>query len=352
MRILAFERTAAGARRGPRRGELHEAYRGMEELEPIPRSGCRMGAWIEPREDERGGEPWDVIDLQRALALLLATRDSGAPDAEAGSQLPAEPAAFFRIFEAAERSARRAEAFVHKLLRRFAASELARVGVLERSAALRVRAPVPRPGKILAVARNYPAHAAEQGGARPAEPVLFLKAGSAVIGHGDPIVLPKISREVDYEGELAAVVGRRAKDVEAGDALSCLAGYTVANDVSARDWQGVRGQHFIGKSFDSFAPLGPCLVTRDAVPDPQDLLLTTRVSGEVLQQARTREMTFSVAQLLAFASRIAALEPGDVLLTGTPAGVGKARRPPRWLRAGDVVEIEIERVGTLSNPVV
>jgi acylpyruvate hydrolase len=351
MRILAFERAQPAGRRGPRRGELHEAYRGMEELDPVPRSGVRMGAWIDPQEDDRGGEPWDVIDLQRALALLFATRDSGAPDAEASSQLPAEPAAFFRIYEAAERSARRAEAFVHKLLRRFAASELARAGVLERSAALRVRAPVPRPGKILAVARNYPAHAAEQGAERPEEPVLFLKASSAVIGPGEPIVVPKISREVDYEGELAAVIGRRAKDLDAGDALSCLAGYTVANDVSARDWQGVRGQHFIGKSFDSFAPLGPCLVTRDAVPDPQDLLLTTRVSGEVLQQARTKEMGFSVAELLAFASRITVLEPGDVLLTGTPAGVGKARKPPRWLRSGDVVEIEIEHVGTLSNPV-
>ncbi|HVH04605.1 MAG TPA: fumarylacetoacetate hydrolase family protein [Myxococcota bacterium] len=351
MRIVAFERAQTGGRRGPRRGELHEAYRGMEELEPVPRAGCRVGAWIEAQEDDRGGEPFDVIDLQRALALLLATRDSGAPDAEASSQLPAEPTAFFRIFEAAEKSARRAEAFVHRLLKRFAASELARVGVLERSAALRLRAPVPRPGKILAVARNYPAHAAEQGGARPEEPVLFLKASSAVIGSGDPIVLPKVSREVDYEGELAVVIGRRAKDLAADDALSCVAGYTAANDVSARDWQGVRGQHFIGKSFDGFAPLGPWLVTRDAIADPQDLLLTTRVSGEVLQQARTKEMSFPVAELLAFASRITVLEPGDVFLTGTPAGVGKARKPPRWLRAGDVVEVEIEHVGTLSNPV-
>jgi acylpyruvate hydrolase len=352
MRIVAFERLAGGARRATRRGELQDAYRGMEELEPLPRTGCRVGAQVAPIEDDRGGDPYDVIDLQRALALLLATRDSAAPDAEAGSQLPADPHAFFRIFPGAERAARRAETFVHRLLRRFAPSELARVGVLERTGSLRLRAPVPRPGKILAVARNYPAHAAEQGGERPEEPVLFLKASSAVIGHGDPIVLPKISREVDYEGELAVVIGKRAKDLAEADALACVAGYTAANDVSARDWQGVRGQHFIGKSFDAFAPLGPCLVTCDAVPDPQDLLLTTRVSGEVLQQARTKEMSFSVAELLAFASRIATLDPGDVLLTGTPAGVGKARKPPRWLRAGDVVEVEIDRIGVLTNPVI
>jgi 2-keto-4-pentenoate hydratase/2-oxohepta-3-ene-1,7-dioic acid hydratase in catechol pathway len=355
MRILAFERSerqGTGARRTLRGGELAEAYHGVAELDPVPRVGCRVGAWIDPIADDRGGEPYDVIDLQRALALQLATRDSGAPDAEAGSQLPADPVAFFRIFDSAERSARRAEAFVHRLLRRFGASELARTGALERLGTLRLRPPVPRPGKILAVARNYAAHAAEQGGERPEEPVLFLKASSSVIGPGDPIRLPRISREVDYEGELAVVIGRSAKDLEAGDALGCVAGYTAANDVSARDWQGVRGQHFIGKSFDSFAPLGPCLVTRDAIGDPQDLLLTTRVSGEVLQHARTKEMTFGIAELIAFASRIATLEPGDVFLTGTPAGVGKARKPPRWLRAGDVVEVEIEGIGTLANPVV
>jgi acylpyruvate hydrolase len=351
MRIVAFERLGTGAKRAARRGELHAAYRGMEELDALPRAGYRVGLEVEPIEDDRGGAAYDVIDLQRALALLLATRDSAAPDAEASSQLPAEPHAFFRVFEGAERAARRAESFVRRLLRRFEVSELARTGVLERTTALRLRAPVPRPGKILAVARNYAAHAAEQGGERPLEPVLFLKASSSVIGTGDPIALPKISREVDYEGELAVVIGRRAKDLAEADALACVAGYTVANDVSARDWQGVRGQHFIGKSFDSFAPLGPRVVTREAIPDPQDLLLTTRVSGEVLQQARTKEMTFSVAELLAFASRITTLEPGDVLLTGTPAGVGKARKPPRWLRRGDVVEVEIEGIGVLSNPV-
>jgi 2-keto-4-pentenoate hydratase/2-oxohepta-3-ene-1,7-dioic acid hydratase in catechol pathway len=180
---------------------------------------------------------------------------------------------------------------------------------------------------------------------------LFLKASSAVIGPGDHILLPPVSREVDYEGELAAVVGRRARAVPRSHALEYLAGYTAANDVSARDFQGVRGQHFIGKSFDSFAPLGPALVTRDELPDPQALSLETRVSGETLQSASTKEMSFSVAELVEFASRITTLEPGDVLLTGTPAGVGKARTPPRWLRDGDLVEVAIEGIGVLRNPV-
>jgi 2-keto-4-pentenoate hydratase/2-oxohepta-3-ene-1,7-dioic acid hydratase in catechol pathway len=349
LRIVAFERR--GPQRAARRGELHDAYLGMEDLDLLPAAGCRVGCWSEPLEDDRGGAPYDVIDLHRALALQLATRDSGAPDAEAASQLPAEPLAFLRRFPTAERAARRAEAFVRRLLRRFPPSELAAVGVLERLGRLRIHAPVPRPGKILAVARNYAAHADEQQAERPSEPVLFLKASSAVIGPGADILLPRASREVDYEGELAVVFGRRAHEVPASHAFEYVAGYTCANDVSARDWQGVRGQHFIGKSFDSFAPLGPCLVTRDEIPDPQDLALRTRVSGETLQAASTKEMTFSVAELVAFASRIASLEPGDVLLTGTPAGVGKARRPPRWLREGDVVEIAIERIGVLSNPV-
>jgi 2-keto-4-pentenoate hydratase/2-oxohepta-3-ene-1,7-dioic acid hydratase in catechol pathway len=349
MRLVAFERMGRG--RAARRGELHDAFRGMEDLDEVPAGGRRIGAWIDPIEDDRGGAPFEVVDLHRAVALQLATRDSGAPETEAASQLPAEPLAFLRRFPTAERAARRGEAFVRRLLRRFPPSELAAVGALERLGRVRLHAPVARPGKILAVARNYPAHAAEQGGARPEEPVLFLKASSAVIGPGEAIVLPRASREVDYEGELAAVIGRPARDVPASHALECVAGYTAANDVSARDYQGVRGQHFIGKSFDTFAPLGPALVTRDEITDPQDLSLQTRVSGETLQSAGTKEMTFSVAELIAFASHIVTLEPGDVLLTGTPAGVGKARTPPRWLRDGDVVEVEIERIGVLRNPV-
>jgi acylpyruvate hydrolase len=349
MRLVAFERR--GPVRAARRGELRDAFRGMEDLDAVPAGGPRIGAWVAPIEDDRGGAPFELIDLHRALALQLATRDSGAPEAEAASQLPADPLAFLRRFPTSERAARRGEAFVRKLLRRFPPSELARAGALERLGRTRLRAPVERPGKIVAVARNYPAHADEQGAARPEEPVLFLKASSSVIGPGDEILLPRASREVDYEGELAVVIGRPAREVPASHALECVAGYTAANDVSARDYQGVRGQHFIGKSFDTFAPLGPALVTCDEIPDPQDLALRTRVSGQTLQAASTKEMSFSVAELIAFVSRIATLEPGDVILTGTPGGVGRARKPPRWLRDGDVVEVEIERIGVLRNSV-
>src|SRR4029450_1966829 len=164
-----------------RRGERPAPFRGMEELDEVPAGGPRIGAWIAPIEDDRGGAPFELIDLHRAVALQLAARDSGAPEAEAASQLPAEPPAFLRRFASAERAARRGEAFVRKLLRRFPPSELARVGALERFGRTRLRAPVERPGKILAVARNYPAHADEQGAARPEDPVLVLKGSSAEI---------------------------------------------------------------------------------------------------------------------------------------------------------------------------
>jgi 2-keto-4-pentenoate hydratase/2-oxohepta-3-ene-1,7-dioic acid hydratase in catechol pathway len=276
--------------------------------------------------------------------------DAGAPEAEADSLLPVDPLEFLRAFDDALPQARDALAFLDGLRQRWDEPDLADLGVVEPRSAVRLHAPVPRPGKLIGVARNYPAHASEVGGAAaPEEPALFLKASSAVVGPEAEIVLPAASRQVDYEGELAVVIGRAAREVPARDALDYVAGYTAANDVSARDYQDTRGQRFIGKSFDTFAPLGPALVTRDEVPDPQALGLRTRVSGEILQDASTKEMTFPVAALVAFASRIMTLEPGDVILTGTPAGVGKARKPPRWLREGDLVEVQIENLGTLRN---
>jgi 2-keto-4-pentenoate hydratase/2-oxohepta-3-ene-1,7-dioic acid hydratase in catechol pathway len=307
----------------------------------VPRLGARLA-------DAGAGEA--LLDLNRALALQLAERDAGAPEAEADSLLPPDMRAFLARGRVGHHAAEGALAFARSVRE---ANEPARLGdaVVDRGEA-RLLAPVPRPGKIVAVARNYAAHAAEQGDrTRPSEPVLFLKAPTAVIGPDDAIVLPEASHEVDYEGELAAVIGRTAHGVAAAHALDYVAGYTCANDVSARDFQGVRGQHFLGKSCDTFAPLGPWLVTADEVPDPQRLRLRTRLSGATVQDASTAAMIFPVAELVAFASRLMTLEPGDVVLTGTPAGVGRARRPPRWLAPGDRVEVDIEGVGRLESRV-
>jgi len=304
----------------------------------------RVGALLPP-----GPHGGDVVDLNRALAVLHALEDVGAPEAQADSLLPRDPLAFLRQLARALPAAQRALEFVAEAGERYDAPDLLRAGVVLPRRLVRLVAPVPRPGKILAVAHNYAAHAAELGAAAPPEPVLFLKAPSSVIGPEDEIVLPRHSQAVDYEGELAVVIGRVARHLSEETALECVAGYTVANDVSARDYQNVRGQHFIGKSCDSFTPLGPSLVTQDEIPDPHDLSIRTALSGELVQLARTKEMIFPIARILTFASKLMTLEPGDVLLTGTPAGVGMARNPPRYLREGDVVDVEVERIGRLRS---
>lgn len=232
------------------------------------------------------------------------------------------------------------------------AAERLEAEVGEALADLELAAPIPRPGKIVGVARNYQAHAREQGQQDvPEEPVLFLKAPSACIPSGAAIRLPRVSREVDYEGELVAVVGRSFYDASPAEAIACIGGYTIGNDVSARDFQNVRGQRFVGKSCDTFAPMGPWLVTADAVPDPQALRIATTISGERYQDGHTGDMTFPIGELLSFASRLMTFEAGDVFFTGTPKGVGRAQKPPRFLRDGDVVEVSIEGIGTLRNPV-
>lgn len=215
-----------------------------------------------------------------------------------------------------------------------------------------LRAPVPAPGKIVCVGLNYRDHAAESGADVPAFPTVFAKYANTVAGPEDPIVLPPESDQVDYEGELGVIIGRRTRRVATGDALGCVAGYVPFNDVSARDWQHRTSQWTLGKSFDGFAPMGPALVTADEVPDPQDLRLEVRVGGEVLQSSNTSQMIFSVAEIIAEVSSVMTLLPGDVIATGTPSGVGAARTPPRFLVPGDVVEVEIGTLGVLRNHVI
>ena len=215
----------------------------------------------------------------------------------------------------------------------------------------RLLAPVV-PGKIIAVGQNYMDHIREQGAEPPGIPVLFPKFASCVIGPGDQIRWPAtLTSRVDYEGELAVVIGERASRVPEEDALGVVAGYTVANDVSARDLQIGDGQWLRGKALDTFLPLGPAVVSADEVPDPQDLPIRTRVNGETMQDSSTAEMVFSVAELIAFITEGITLEPGDVVLTGTPHGVGNFRDPQLFLKPGDVVEVEVSDLGVLTNTV-
>ncbi|GIW40891.1 MAG: hypothetical protein KatS3mg076_1468 [Candidatus Binatia bacterium] len=212
---------------------------------------------------------------------------------------------------------------------------------------VRLLAPLPRPGKILGVALNYASHARETGRAVPEVPTIFSKATTAVVGPGGPVVLPEVSAEVDYEGELALVVGRTMHRVPPTEALRFVAGYTILVDVTARDYQR-RSGHCLAKSFDTFAPMGPSLVTSEEVGDPGNLRIVTELEGEVVQDGCTRDWIFPASELLAFLSEVLTLEPGDVVTTGTPAGVGAYRTPPRFLRPGDRLRVSIERIGVLD----
>jgi 2-keto-4-pentenoate hydratase/2-oxohepta-3-ene-1,7-dioic acid hydratase in catechol pathway len=216
-------------------------------------------------------------------------------------------------------------------------------------------APV-EPPAILCIGLNYKEHAGETGLKLPDYPVLFMKNTSAVANPNDPIRIPRVcanAPEVDYEIELAVVIGRTAKNVSAADALEYVYGYTIGNDVSARRWQmnAGSGQWVRGKSFDTFCPLGPVLVTRDEIPDPQSLQLTCYLNGKVMQYASTSDMIFTVAKLIEYLSQDTTLLPGTVIMSGTPGGVGFARKPPVYLKPGDVLELKIDAIGTLVNSV-
>jgi 5-carboxymethyl-2-hydroxymuconate isomerase len=209
------------------------------------------------------------------------------------------------------------------------------------------------PGKIVAIGLNYLDHIRESGAEPPARPLVFAKFPSSVIATGEPIVIEAgVTERVDWEVELAVVIGRAARAVSPEEALAHVSGYTVGNDVSARDLQFSDGQWVRAKSLDTFCPLGPVLLTADEVPDPQALRLSTRVNGELVQDSSTSEMVFGVAELISFCSHSFTLDPGDVLLTGTPWGCGEFMDPRRSLAPGDVVECEIEGIGTLRNPVI
>jgi 2-keto-4-pentenoate hydratase/2-oxohepta-3-ene-1,7-dioic acid hydratase in catechol pathway len=212
------------------------------------------------------------------------------------------------------------------------------------------------PQTIFAIGLNYRDHALEMNKPIPDHPVVTMKNPASLLDPGEAIQLPRHLRSeaVDFECELAVIIGKPCKNATLANALDFVFGYTVANDVSARDWQHIHGggQWCKGKSFDTFCPLGPCVVAREAIPDPNNLRLTSRLNGELMQDSSTAEMIFSIPELLVFLSGSMTLMPGTVILTGTPAGVGTARQPPRYLRPGDFIEVSIEGIGSLGNPLV
>ncbi len=212
--------------------------------------------------------------------------------------------------------------------------------------------PVPDPEKIICIGTNYAEHAAEAGFEIPPVPTFFAKYRNSLVGPTSPVIMPPVDHFIDYEGELAVVIGKRCKHVSEQEALACVAGYTVCNDVSARMLQTQTGQWTAGKAIDTFLPMGPGIVLAADIPDPQSLTLTTRVNGEVVQHESTSQMIFSVARTIAFLSSLMTLEPGDVIATGTPSGIGARRQPPLFLQPGDIVEVEIEPIGTIRNQMV
>ena len=213
--------------------------------------------------------------------------------------------------------------------------------------------PLLTPSKVLCVGLNYAGHIKEFGHEYPSEPVIFCKAPSAVTFCGADIVLPPVSNRVDYEAELVVVIGRQGKQISESDALDYVAGYCCGNDVSARDWQKEKpsGQWFLGKSFDSFAPIGPELVTGDEIGDPNCLRIESRLNGKTMQSASTSQFIYRVQRVISYVSQVMTLEPGDVIFTGTPDGIGDVRKPPVYLSEGDVFEVEIEKLGVLKNHV-
>ncbi len=217
---------------------------------------------------------------------------------------------------------------------------------------IRYLAPIPRPPKLICIGLNYRDHAEESKLPIPEVPTVFAKFPTAVIGHGHPIVLPKNSTKPDYEAEFAIVIGRRGRHVPEERWRDYVFGYTIVNDVSARDFQMATSQWMIGKTFDTFAPMGPVVVTADEIDDPHKLAISLTLSGDVMQNSNTCNLIFQAPKLIAYLSSVFTLEPGDVIATGTPAGVGFARKPPRWLKPGDEVRVAIEGIGELVNHVV
>ena len=294
-----------------------------------------------------------VVDLNRAYRSRLTARGDTHARAQADAQVPAEIVAFLEAGDAALTAARHAVAHADELASADRAAAVAAGVLVERGeAGFRLCAPVPRPGTVLAVGVNYRDHAEEAGMELPERPLLFSKVARCIVGPEDEIVRPRVSTFLDWEGELCFVVGKKARHVSVTEAMDYVAGFMIGHDVSVRDWQFHAPTMMMGKSFDTHGPTGPALVTCDEVPDYRDLALRTLVNGDVKQDSNTRHLLFGVEEILEYVTQAFTLHPGDIVFTGTPSGIGGSRRPPEYLKAGDVVRIEIDGLGALENRVV
>ena len=292
-----------------------------------------------------------IVDLNRAYRAAMRHGGDDDERAVADARVPPD---MIDLLKGGDRSLRAAQEAIAFARSQFEAGDrtLDQQGILYTVDAVTLLSPVLRPGKVICLGLNYRDHAAEAGMAVPDYPVLFHKVAGSLIGHNQPVVIPRVSDRIDYEGELAIIIGRRGKYIAEHDAYAYIAGYTVANDVSARDLQFRTSQWTTGKMLDTFCPLGPALVTRDEVADPHALALKTLLNGQVMQDGNTADMIFRVPFIVKYISELVTLEPGDVILTGTPPGIGNTRTPPVFMKAGDTVSVEIELLGTLTNPLV
>ena len=278
-----------------------------------------------------------VTFIHNGLARVGAVSNNGVVDSQDDTEIPSTMISFLA---AGDKAMQRMQRLVDIAPPKFSLSEVT------------LAAPVPRPGKYLAIALNYADHIAETGKDEPDYPSFFSKQSTCVIGHNDAIHMPKVSSKLDYEGELAFVIGKRCRHVPVDKAHQVIAGFTIANDVSVRDFQARSPTMMIGKSFDTAGPLGPWLVTSDEIADPHNLNLQTWVESELRQNSNTRHMIFNCYEMVAYLSQAMTLEPGDVISTGTPSGVGVKMQPRGYLKVGQTVRIEIEGIGTLSNTVI
>ena len=318
------------------------------------RGEARLGAY----EDNA------VIDLNRAYALMLRERGTPRAEARAAALVPPNMLEFLQGEEESIRVAKEAIQFAKQQAARPGGMErLKQEGIWYSKDEVTLKAPLPNPPHLLAIGLNYRAHVAEidrddqqlvvqpgQSTAEPEYPILFSKEGK-IIGPGETIRIPAVVNNTDYEAELAVIIGKPARNVSRTQALDYVAGYTTFNDVTAREFQRRVSQWTFGKSPDTFSAMGPYVVLKDEIPNPQTLQVRTRIGGEVLQESHTENMIFPVAVLIEYISQLMTLTPGTIIATGTPDGVGFGRKPPRWLRPGETVVVEIEKVGELSNPI-